>query len=137
MHSRMMPHKPDVGLLVLRVGVGVIFLAHGIQKYQAGAEQVAAFMQSIGLMMPLLMAYIVMFVETFGGLALIVGAASRLAAVLLAVVMSVAILSVKGALGLLGGYELDLALLVGCLAIFFAGPGAYSIDYRKEGSHAE
>jgi putative oxidoreductase len=81
-----------------------------------------------------LMAYVVVFVELVGGLLLIVGLFSRLAALLLTINLTVAILLVKVNVGFLSppsggvGAELDLALIAGFLAILLAGPGRLSLD---------
>jgi len=81
------------------------------------------------------MAYVVTFVELIGGVLLIVGLLSRLAALLLAIDLVVAVLLVKINIGLLSpadgsgvGYELDLALIAGLLVVVLAGPGRLSVD---------
>jgi putative oxidoreductase len=87
--------------LVVRVIVGIIMAAHGFQKLVAGP---GAFGQMLGQMnIPLsgLMAYVVVFVELLGGLLLIVGLFSRLAALLLTINLTVAILLVKVNVGFL------------------------------------
>jgi uncharacterized membrane protein YphA (DoxX/SURF4 family) len=74
-------------------------------------------------------------VELVGGILLILGLFSRLAALLLTIDLAVAILLVKLSVGLIApadqpgaGYELDLALIAGFLVVLFAGPGPLSID---------
>ena len=75
------------------------------------------------------------FVELVGGALLIVGLLSRLAALLLTINLTVAILLVKVNVGLLSpqgggvGAELALALIAGYLVILLAGPGRFSLDY--------
>lgn len=115
----------DLGLLLLRLAVGVIFLAHGWAKFGDMASTVGFFSQ-LGL--PPVFAYIVAAVEFLGGIALIVGVYTDLAALLLAIVMVVALVYVKMItlkVGLMGGYEFDLALLASLLAIIFIGPGKH------------
>jgi putative oxidoreductase len=80
------------------------------------------------------MAYVVTFVAVFGGILLIVGLLSRLAALLLTIDLVVAILLVKVNVGFLSGSsgtgaELDLALIAGLLVILLAGPGKLSLDH--------
>ncbi len=84
---------------------------------------------------PKLMAFVVTFVEIVGGILLIVGLFSRLAALLLTIDLVVAILLVKVNIGLLSpvdgsgvGAELDLALIAGFLVVLLAGPGRLSVD---------
>ncbi len=110
--------------------VGVVFLAHGLDKLQ-GMDGVIGFFGSLGLAP--FFAYLVAGVEFLGGIALILGVFSRYAAYLLAVVMVVAIFLVKFKMGLLGGYELDLVLLAALLTIAGAGSGVYSISGKMCG----
>lgn len=115
----------------LRLGVGIIFAAHGWQKFSNGLDGVARFFGGVGIPLPEVSAFIVAFVELVGGFF------TRYWAILLSIVMIVAIFRVKLPGGLLGmevgmqklpGYELDLALLVGCLALLLTGPGPLSLE---------
>jgi putative oxidoreductase len=120
------------GLTVLRVVVGIIFLVHGSQKvFGFGYHGVAGMFTHIGIPLPAVSAAIVMVVEFVGGILLILGLATRLAASLNAIDMLVAILmvhlkngfSVQG-----GGYEYPLTLLGATLCLALAGSGAASIE---------
>lgn len=124
------------GLLAARVIVGVIMTAHGLQKLtQMGAGTFGEQMLGgLGVPAPLLMGYVVTFVELVGGILLILGLFSRLAALLLAINLTVALFLVKLQVGLIAppesgaGAELDLALISGLLAVLFVGPGTLSLD---------
>ena len=108
----------DLGLLVLRVVLGTVFLAHGAQKlFVFGFDGVTG---------PL-----VALVEFFGGLALIVGLLSRLAGVGLAATMLGAILLVHLPAGFFApkGVEFVLTLMAGALAIAATGAGRFSLDH--------
>lgn len=121
--------------LAVRVIVGIIMFAHGLQKLQGGPANFGQALAGMGVPLPELMGYVVTFVELVGGALLIVGLLSRLAALLLTIDLVVAILLVKVNIGLLSpqsggvGAELDLALIAGFLAILLAGPGRFSLDY--------
>jgi putative oxidoreductase len=121
--------------LVVRVIVGVIMAAHGLQKLLAGPANFGGFLAQLGVPAPTLMGYVVTLVELGGGILLIIGLYSRLAALLLTINLVVAILLVKVNVGFLSpqgggvGAELDLALIAGFLAILLAGPGKISLDY--------
>jgi putative oxidoreductase len=121
--------------LAVRLIVGSIMFAHGLQKLQGGPGNFAQGLAGMGVPLPVLMAYVVTFVEVVGGLLLIVGLLSRLSALLLTINLTVAVLLVKTGVGFLSpqgggvGAELDLALIAGLLVILFAGPGRLSVDH--------
>ena len=123
--------------LVVRVIVGVIMFAHGLQKLtQMGPGNFGGqVLAGLGVPLPELMGYVVTFVELVGGILLIVGLFSRLAALLLTLDLVVAILLVKLNVGLIApqgsgaGAELDLALIAGLLVVLLAGPGKLSVDH--------
>lgn len=120
--------------LILRLAVGIVFLAHGWSKLGdlGGTTQMFG---NMGMPAAGLMAASVAAVETFGGAALILGIGTRIAAALLSIVMLVAIVMVKAKTGLIApmgaplpGAELDLALLAGCVALILQGSGRLSLD---------
>lgn len=113
----------DYSLFVLRLFVGGVFLAHGSLKLFGGLKGFAGFLQQAGVPAPDLMAPLVAAVEFLGGLAILLGTGTRIAALLLTVVMVVAMVTVTLKAGFAGGYDLNLALLGGLLALLLAGPG--------------
>ncbi len=122
--------------LVVRVLVGIIMAAHGLQKLQGGPENFGQGLANLGVPLPVLMGYVVTFSELIGGILLIVGLLSRLAALILTIELVAAILLVKINVGLIApqgsgttGAELDLALIAGFLVILLAGPGRLSVDH--------
>lgn len=128
----------DAGLaaLVLRIPVGIILAAHGAQKLFGwfggyGLEGTGQWMASIGLEPGYLMALLAGSAEFFGGIALIIGALTRPAALVSAFTMVVAIFSVHIQNGLFmsnNGYEFALALLAASAALTIQGAGSYSVD---------
>ena len=128
----------DTGLdtLPLRVGAGAIFAAHGAQKLFGwfggyGLEGTAGWMASIGLEPGMLMAVLAGSAEFFGGLLLIVGLLVRPIALVLAITMVVAIVTVHLQNGLFmanNGYEFGLALLAVSVALVLRGAGSLSAD---------
>ncbi len=114
----------DFGLLIIRLAVGGIFLAHGIQKL-GNMEMVIGFFASVGI--PAFLAYFVAIVETVAGLAMIIGLFTRYAGWLLTIIMLVAIFKVKLSKGFLGGYDFDISLLAMALGLSFTGPGMISL----------
>lgn len=121
---------------LLRVPAGVIFIAHGAQKLFAafggyGLEGTGQYMASLGLEPGYWMALMAGSAEFFGGIALLIGLLVRPAALVLAVTMLVAIVTVHLANGLFlsnGGYEFGLALLAICMSLSVQGGGRLALD---------
>lgn len=119
------------GLLIIRIFLGVGFTIHGFDKFHHGIGNIAHWFSSIGL--PGILAYGVALLEVMGGISLIAGLATRLLACLFTIVMVVAILKVKLAMGFLStvhtsGYELELTYLVLAMILLINGSRLYSID---------
>ena len=118
------------GLTVLRVAVGIVFVAHGYQKlFKFGFHGVAGMFGHLGVPMPAVMAVVVTLVELVGGILLIAGLGVRIAAALVAIDMFVAILVVHLKNGFFnpGGYEFPLTLLAAAICLVLAGGGALSL----------
>ncbi|CAH1201952.1 Putative oxidoreductase CatD [Paenibacillus plantiphilus] len=112
--------KTRAVVTLMRVIVGILFMAHGISKFQMGLGNTAGWFGSIGI--PEFVAYIVAFLELIGGIALVVGFATRYFSAAFVIMLIGAIFTAKLDGGLLGtdgmaGYELDLALIA--LAAYF------------------
>lgn len=128
--------KLGLDTLPVRLGAGLIFTAHGAQKLFGwfggyGLEGTAGWMESIGLAPGILMAAAAGGAEFFGGLLLIAGLLVRPTALILAITMLVAIITVHLQNGLFmsnNGYEFGLALLVISMGLVFRGAGSLSVD---------
>ncbi|MGF1669583.1 MAG: DoxX family protein [Balneolaceae bacterium] len=116
----------DLALLLLRIGIGVVFIVAGWGKL-TGIEGVQGFFGDLGIPMAGLMAWVVAIVEFFGGIMVLIGLYPKIPALLLAFIMVVAIFTVKLEQGF-GPMRVDLLLLLMCLAIFFTGSGKFSAD---------
>jgi putative oxidoreductase len=120
------------GLAVLRVIIGIVFLAHGLQKiFQFGVGGFAGNLEGQGVPLPLFFAVVVTLVEVLGGVALILGIFTRLVTVPLAIDMLVAMLMVhlpNGFFMMNNGIELTLILLAASVALALAGSGEASLD---------
>lgn len=140
--TSIVPQRVSAGLAVLRVIVGIIFIAHGAQKlFTYGLAGVQGAFAGMGVPLPGITGPAVAFVEFFGGIALVIGLLTRLAALGLAINMLGAIFMVHLAAGffLPQGYEFALALFGGALALVLTGPGEYSADAviaRRRGTAA-
>jgi putative oxidoreductase len=121
--------KP-LALLLLRVGLGVIFISHGYPKLFTQLQHTTQAFTSMGF--PFYFAYIAGVLEFFGGILLIVGLFTRVTGLLLAIEMGVAVVKVHGMLAnpmAVHNYEFPLALMVGSIALAGAGAGLISLDH--------
>lgn len=123
-----MKKQVEIGALLLRVALGLLFFVHGLDKFQRGIGNTAGWFQSIGL--PGFAAYLVAFIELVGGIALILGLGTRIVSGLFVFIMLGAIIKVKFAAGFLGGFELDLALMVMALYLAINGSMMLSVDSK-------
>lgn len=119
--------QASMAALVLRVGFGILMIPnHGYVKLVEFNERKDQFMSFMGLGGTISLS-LAIFAEFFCSILLIFGLFTRLATVPLLFNMLV-IFSVHDWV-LLGKYELATAIFIGYLALFFLGPGRYSIDY--------
>jgi putative oxidoreductase len=118
-----------LGLLVLRVALGIIFLYHGYPKLAHAGSGMQGFFVQHGL--PGYFVYVAGILETFGGVLLILGLFTRAAALLLAIEMGVAIWKVHSGGGYMAvhDYEFPLALATACFALSTLGAGLISLDH--------
>lgn len=117
----------NTGLLVIRLGVGVIFLTHGVSKLTS-IDGVIGFFASLGI--PAFMAWIVAIVEAAGGLAMILGIFTKMSGILLAITMLVAIVKVKFPQGGFNASEFELMLLLASLGLSLTGPGKFALGKK-------
>jgi putative oxidoreductase len=123
--------KTTVVSVIMRVVMGIIFMIHGIAKFQMGLSNVEAWFSSIGV--PGFLAYVVAALELVGGIMLIVGLFTRYVSVLFVLLLLGAILTAKLSAGLLGngqsaGYELDLGFMLISLYLAVADQSPVSVD---------
>ncbi|SFN28745.1 MULTISPECIES: DoxX family protein [Actinomadura] len=130
--TRRPPALPDAGLLIGRLAVGVIFIAHGWQKLaETGHAEVARSFDHLGIPLPGLAAGYATWVELLGGAALVAGVLVPVAGVLIALNMAGAFWYVhmgKGLFSQEGGYEYVLVLAAAALLFTLTGAGRFSVD---------
>lgn len=121
-----------MSLFFVRLAVGIVFLVHGVGKLfnvgptAMGLSGFSGFLSSLGVPAASFAAIVVALVETLGGLLILLGLWTRVAALLLAINMGVAILLVHIGKGFSvgnGGYEFALVLFLSALALLVGGAG--------------
>jgi putative oxidoreductase len=126
----------DLGLLVIRLVIGVLFIGHGAQKLFGwfgghGLKGTGGWFESIGMKPGVTMALLAGVAELVGGLLFGLGLLTPLAAILIAATMFMAIVKVHGQNGLWAtsnGYEYNLTLLAVAIGVALIGPGQYALD---------
>lgn len=114
----------------MRIALGLIFIHHGWMKYQGGVAGVEKFMGMIGL--PAFMAYAIIAVELLGGVMLILGILTRVAAVATGIAMLVAVCLVTYPHGGFAKSELELLLMTVSFGIALTGAGKYRLMHIFE-----
>ncbi|GAA2175387.1 hypothetical protein GCM10009846_25080 [Agrococcus versicolor] len=126
------PLASDVALLVLRLVVGGVMVAHGAQKlFAQGIDATVAGFAGMGVPMPEIAAPFVIGVELVGGALIVLGAALPIVGLLVAIDMAVALALVHAPFGVFvaeGGWELVAALGAGALALAVVGGGRIGVD---------
>lgn len=139
MQPRSNSSRIDLALAVLRLVVGIVFIAHGGQKvFVYGLDGVAGSFGQMGIPAAGVTGPLTALVEFLGGMALVAGLLTRLAGVGLAIVMAGAIGFAHFSAGFFApqGYEFPLTLLAASLALALAGPGRFSLDAAIAGRRA-
>ncbi len=121
----------DWGLLFLRLSLAGTFIYHGYGKLAGGLPQFTGYLKQLGVPAPALFAVLAAVAEFFGGIALLLGLFTPIAAAGIAIVMVVAILKVHLPNGwnmLNNGMEAQFAWLMMALCVMVAGAGRFSVD---------
>jgi putative oxidoreductase len=116
-----------LALLLLRLALGIVFAYHGLPKLRDPQDWTQSF---VHMGFPGYFAYIAGAVETLGGLLLAIGLCTRLAGLLLAGEMTIALLRVDlpGSLLKVRNYELSMLLAAASFVLVVTGAGSLSLD---------
>lgn len=123
----------DVALLVARIVLGVVLVAHGAQKFFTnGIDGTATGFEGMGIPLPTVSAAVVATVELVGGALLLLGLGTAVVSLLVVLIMVVAALLVHVGNGIFvidGGWELVGVIAAAALALAAVGPGRFSVDH--------
>jgi putative oxidoreductase len=128
---RYLDRLQPLALLVMRLALGVIIVTHGYHNLFGGLRHHVDLVASLGL--PRWSAYLSAISEFFGGILVLLGLFTRVAAFAICIDLSVAIARVNFHNGLLGngGYEFPLALAALAFALTFFGGGPIAFDHIR------
>jgi putative oxidoreductase len=126
----------NIGLLIIRLVIGVLFIGHGAQKLFGsfggyGLKGTGGWFESIGIKPGVTMALFAGLAEFIGGILFILGLLTPLAGILIAGTMFMAIVKVHAPNGLwatANGYEFNLTLLAVAIGVALIGPGQFALD---------
>lgn len=126
----------NIGLLLIRLVIGILFIGHGAQKLFGwfggyGLKGTGGWFESIGMRPGVTMALFAGLAEFIGGILFALGLLTPLAGIIIAATMVMAIVKVHGPNGLWAtsnGYEYNLALLAVAIGVALIGPGKYALD---------
>lgn len=124
----------NTGILLLRLGIGVMFIIHGFPKLAGGPSgwtSLGGSMKVIGIdFLPIFWGFMAAATETFGGFLLIVGLFYRPACILLVFTMIIAALVHFGKGDGLQGASHAIEMGIVFFSLIFIGPGKYSADKK-------
>ena len=123
--------QAQVALGIIRIVAGVIFVAHGYQKFfMMGLPGVTGFFTQVGAPLPGITAIVVATLELAGGFALLIGFFARFIAIPLAldIAGAIVLVHIKNGFFVPGGVEFVMLLMASAIAIAIAGPGKFSVD---------
>lgn len=124
----------NIGLLVLRIGLGIMFIFHGYPKMFGGPDtwvEVGSAMQHLGInFAPMFFGFMAGVTEFFGGIFLLLGVFFTPSIVLLFIVMIVATIKSVGAGEGFSYYSHSIEMAIVFVSLIFIGPGTYSLDQK-------
>ncbi len=123
-------NRSSLGLGILRLVVGTVFIAHGWQKlFVYGHAGITGAFTRMGVPLPVVSGEFVGILEFFGGIALLIGLFTSILGLLFAIEMLTAIVLVHAKNGFFSpGVEFPLTLVASSVALALAGPGAAAVD---------
>ncbi len=128
----------DLASLILRLSLGIMFIAHGLQMCFGlfsgpGVNGFSKMLSGLGFSPPLFWSYLASYTVLIGGLFLVAGFCTRIASISLIIFMLVAVIKVhisKGFFSMNGGYEYNFIVICALLALIVLGAGKFGISKR-------
>lgn len=124
-HLNKQLYEKNLGLLLIRVGTGLVFFMHGIMKLQSIGMVNSFFIKVLGL--PPGTAMLIAVIEVVGGAMLVLGIFTRVAAVVLGIEMLVAIFITGGINKGWDKHEMEALLMAVSFGLVYTGSGKFSL----------
>jgi putative oxidoreductase len=126
----------NVGLLIIRIGLGIMFILHGYPKMFGGPDtwvEVGSAMQFLGIdFAPMFFGFMAGVTEFFGGIFLLAGLFFSPSVIFLFIVMLVATVKHIGAGDGFVSYSHSIEIAIVMVGLLFIGPGKYSLDRKLQ-----
>ena len=124
----------NTGLLINRIGLGILFMLHGYPKLLGGPEKweaIGGAMKYVGIdFLPVVWGLLAGAIETFGGFLILLGLAFRPVCLLLTIIMAIAAsMHLNNNEGIMGASQ-AIEMGVVFLGLAFVGPGTFSVDKK-------
>jgi len=128
----------DFAVLILRIALGTMFMAHGLQKAFGllggpGIEKFSGMLSGLGFHPALYWAYLAAYTELIAGLFVVLGLFTRASSLALLILITVAAVKVHLAKGFFlssGGFEYNYIIAAVCLALILSGPGKFALNSK-------
>jgi len=131
-----MKKELNIGLLIMRIGVGLLVLLHGIGNLKNGYQFIKGLLSGVGI--PEFIAYGVFLGEIIAPICILIGYRTRIASLLVAFSMVMAILLAHAkdvfALNQFGGWAIELQAIYLLIpaALFFTGAGTHALSLKSK-----
>lgn len=122
-----MTSKKEIGITILRVGMGILLLPHGFDKFLLLLSRDTIHYPAILGISPTICLLFAVFAEVGCAFCLLIGFKTKRATIPLMISLAISVVYLQ-CTGAWSDRELPIAYLIGCITVYFNGSGAYAVD---------